>query len=199
MNLARRIVLASFCLCVSLVFLWVPWTSDTGYSWLWSKPQSRAIQSDIVADARQRWDAQQRWDAEHRVDGMIDVEKWVSAVREANPEDKNKVRGEAKRALDLAKLRHTEFNLSHPQSLSDVEVLNLLYQRDDFQSTFPEKANLDEAARMKLISEWKQDVLPAKEWNERVRYATVDYRRIGMELATLIGLLALGFVLTPRG
>jgi len=67
-------------------------------------------------------------------------------VREANPEDKDKVRGEAKRALDLAKLRHAEFNLSHPQSLSDVEMFNLLFQRDDFDSTFPEKATLDEAA-----------------------------------------------------
>jgi hypothetical protein len=46
-------------------------------------------------------------------------------------------------------------------------MLNLLFQRDDFDSTFPEKATLDEAARMKLISEWKQVVFPAKEWNER--------------------------------
>lgn len=57
---------------------------------------------------------------------------------------------------------------------------------------------MDDAGRMKLISEWKQVVWPAKEWNEPGLSASVDYRQMGMELASLVGLLALGFVLTPR-
>jgi hypothetical protein len=193
MNPARRIVVASFCLCVSLVFLWVPWTSEAGYSWLWSKPKPRTIHNDTVAEARQRWDV------EYRANDLGTVaEKWIYAVQQASPEDKKRVREEAKRALEMAKLKRAAFNLSNRQSMSDEEVLNWLEQRDNFESTFPEKANLDESDRKKIIGEWKQAVLPAKEWNERIRYASVDYRRIGMELAALIGLFALGLVLTPR-
>jgi hypothetical protein len=98
-------------------------------------------------------------------------------VREASPEDKEKVRVEVKRAYEMEKLKRGEFSVNHPQSMSDTEVLNLLNRRGDFESTLPEKANLDEAGRMKLISEWKQVVLPAKEWNEWIHYASVDYRR----------------------
>jgi len=82
--------------------------------------------------------------------------------------------------------------------MSDEEALNWLDQRDNFQNTFPEKAGLDDSGRKKIIAEWRQVVLPAKEWNERIRYASVDYRRIGMELAALAGIFALGLVLTPR-
>jgi hypothetical protein len=81
--------------------------------------------------------------------------------------------------------------------MSGKEALNWLYQRDYFESTFPEKANLDESDRKEIIGECKQVVLPAEEWNERIRYATVDYRRIGMELAALTALFALGLVLKP--
>ncbi len=168
MKPARRIVVASFCLCVSLVFLWVPWTSDAGYSWLWSKPRPRAIQNDMVAEARQRWDA------EYRANDLATVgEKWIRAVQQASPEDKDRVK-------------------------ADDEVLNWLDQRENFERTFPEKTNLGESGRKKIIGEWKQVILPAKEWNERIRYASMDYRRIGMELAALTGLFALGLVLTPR-
>jgi hypothetical protein len=193
MSPARRIVVAAFCLCVSLVFLWVPWTSEAGYSWLWSKPKPRSIQDDIVAEARQRWDA------EYRANDMATVgEKWLRAVQQASPEEKERVKQEARRALEMAKLKRAEFNLSQRQSMSDEEVLNWLDQRDNFQSTFPEKANLADPGRNKIIAEWKLVVLPAKEWNERIRYASVDYRRIAMELAALTGLFALGLVLTPR-
>jgi hypothetical protein len=190
-NPARRIVVASFCFCTSLVFLWVPWTSDAGYSWLWSKPQLRAIQYDLVADARQRWNAEYRANDEATVG-----EKWVRAIQEAGPEDKDRVKEEAKRALGMANLKRV--SLSDRRSMSDEEVLNWLDQRDNFESTFPEKANLDESGRKKMIGEWKQVVLPAKEWNERIRYTSVDYHRIGMELAALTGLFALALVLTPR-
>ncbi len=193
MKPARRIVVASFCLCVSLVFLWVPWTSDAGYSWLWSKPRPRAIQNDMVAEARQRWDA------EYRANDLATVgEKWIRAVQQASPEDKDRVKEEAKRALEMAKLKRAEFNLSHREGMSDDEVLNWLDQRENFERTFPEKTNLGESGRKKIIGEWKQVILPAKEWNERIRYASMDYRRIGMELAALTGLFALGLVLTPR-
>lgn len=191
MNSARRIVVAWFCLCVSLAFLWVPWTSDAGYSWLWSKPQPRAIQNDLIAEARQRWEA------ENRANDVATVgEKWGRAVLQASPEDKNRVREEAKRALEMAKLK--QWDLSHRRSMSDEEALNWLGQQDNFQNTFPEKAGLDDSGRKKIIAEWRQVVLPAKEWNERIRYASVDYWRIGMELAALAGIFALGLVLTPR-
>ncbi len=176
-----------------MAFLWVPWRNDAGYSWLWSKPKPRAIQNDIVADTRERWNA------EYRANDLATVgEKWVRAVEHASPQDKDRVRQEAKRALERARAKQEVFNLSGRKTMSDEEVLDWLGQRDNFQSIFPEKGNLDESARKNIMSEWKQVVLPAKEWNERIRYANVDYRRIGMELAALTGLFALGLVLTPR-
>ena len=196
MSKARRIVLACYCLCVALAFVWVPWTGDVGYSWLWSRPQPRAIRNDLVADARQRWEA------EYHANEIATVgEKWLRAVLQANPEDKDKdkVRKEAKRALEMAKLKRSEFVLSHRESMSDDEALNWLGQRDNFNGTFPEKSGLDNASRQKLITEWKQVVLPAKRWNQSIQYARMDYWRIGMELAALTALCALGFVLSARG
>src|SRR5437764_2479203 len=117
MSKARRIVLACYCLCVALAFVWVPWTGDVCYSWLWSRPQPRAIRNDLVADARQRWEA------EYHANEIATVgEKWLRAVQQANPEDKDKVRKEAKRALEMAKLKRSEFVLSHRESMSDDEA-----------------------------------------------------------------------------
>jgi len=191
MSLARRIVVALFCLGVSLVFLWVPWTSGAGYSLLWSNPQPQRIQLDIVAEARQRWDVEYRANDEAAVLGRL-----IPTIEQASEEDKVKAKQEVRRVLAIAKLRQVE--LSQRKSMSDEEAINWLDQRDNFESTFPDKVKWDESDRKKVIGEWKQLVLPAKEWNERIRYASVDYRRIGMELAALTGLFALGLVLTPR-
>lgn len=191
MNRARRIVIASFCLCVSVVFLWVPWTDDTGYRWLWAKPQPEIIRNDIVAEARERWDAEYRANDEATVG-----EKWVLAIQEARSEDKDRLRREAKTALGMAELKRAQ--LSERKSMSDEEVLNWLDKPDNFETTFPELVNSSDSGRSDMISDWKRVVLPAREWNERIRYATVDYRKMGMELAALTGLFALGFVLTPH-
>lgn len=189
-NPARRFVVAFFFLCVSLALLWVPWTRNVGYSFLWSKPRERAIQNDIVVEARQRWDAEYRANDEATV-----AEKLIAPALQAD--DKEKAKQELKRALGMAKLKQVELN--NRQTMSDEAVLNWLDQGDNFRSTFPDKANLDESGRKKIIREWKEVVFPAREWNERVRYADVDYRRIAIELAALIGLLAFGWVLTsPR-
>ncbi len=123
-------------------------------------------------------------------------QKWINAVQKAPAKEKEKLRKEAKRAIKMAEFRQLE--LSHRQAMSDQEVLDWLRQKDNFNDTFPGKSNLDESSREKLISEWTQVALPAKEWNERVQYAKMDYRRIGMELAVLTALFAMGFVLSPR-
>ncbi len=183
--------MACYCLCVALAFSWVPWTSDVGYSWLWSKPQPKVIGNDIVAEARQHWKA------EYNANDITSMgEKWIQAVQQASAEEKEKLRREAKRAMKMAEFRRLE--LSHRQAMSDQEVLDWLRQTDNFNSTFPEKANADEVGRLKLLEEWKRTVPPVKEWNERVQYAKMDYRRIGMELLVLTALCAMGFVLLPR-
>jgi hypothetical protein len=192
MNKARRIILAVYALTVALALVWVPWTEGTGYWWLWSSPRPRAIiGNDIVSEARQRWKA------EHEAnDKFIVEEKWAKAVLTAPEGEKDKVRREAKIALDMANLKQVE--LSNRADMSDQEVLGWLRQQDNFNSTFPEKAKLDGAGRQKLLDEWKATVAPAKEWNERIQDAGVDYRRIGMELLALTALCAVGFVLTPQ-
>jgi hypothetical protein len=192
MNQARRIVLAVYGLAVALAFLWVPWTDDTGYWWLWSRPKPLAVAgNDIVTEARRRWKV------EHDANEVPIVgEKWVKALQATPEGERGKLRQEAKDSLALAKLRRAE--LSHRADMSDQEVLDWLSQKDNFNDTFPEKVNLDDASRQKLLEEWKKTVPPTKEWNGRVQYASIDYRRIGMELVALTALCAVGFVLSQR-
>jgi hypothetical protein len=106
MSKAKRIVLACYFLCLAMVFVWVPWTNGAGYTWLWSRPLPRIIAYDLVADARQRWDA------EFKANDLPTVEeKWLRPAQQANPEDKKKVAREGKFAVEMAKLKRSEFNL----------------------------------------------------------------------------------------
>lgn len=189
---ARRIVLAVYGLAVAFVFLFVPWTENTGYWWLWSRPNAVVLSNnDILSEARRNWESDFRANDKFAVGN-----RWIRTIQEARPEDKNKVREQAKNALATASLRQAE--LSDRRSMSDQEVFDWLSQKNNFNNTFPEKANLDSASRQKLLDDWKKTVPPAKEWNERVQYAKVDYRRIGMELLALTALCSVGFVLSPR-
>lgn len=191
MNRARRIVLAVYGLAVALAFLWVPWTEDMGYRWLWAAPRPITVDKDIVAEARQRWKAEIRAN-----DTALLGQKWAQELHEAPDADKDKVREKISLARDLATFRQLE--LSNLEPMPDQEVLDWLSQKDNFNNTFPEKVNLDNIGRQELLDEWKKTVLPAKEWNERVRYTKVDYRRIGMELVALTAICAVGLVLSPR-
>ena len=191
MNRARRIVLAVYGLAVALAFLWVPWTEDMGYRWLWATPRPITVDKDIVAEARQRWKAETRAN-----DTASLGQKWAQELHEAPDTDKDKVREKIRLARDLATFRQLE--LSNLERMPDREVLDWLSQKDNFNSTFPEQANLEDVSRQKLLHEWKTMVHPANEWNGRVGAAKVDYRRIGMELAALTALCAVGLVLSPR-
>ena len=191
MNRARRIVLAVYGLAVALAFLWVPWTEDMGYRWLWVAPRAITVDEDIVDEARQRWKAETRAN-----DPASLGQKWAQELHEAPDTDKDKVREKIRLARDLATFRQLE--LSNLERMPDREVLDWLSQKDNFNSTFPEQANLEDVSRQKLLHEWKTMVHPANEWNGRVGAAKVDYRRIGMELAALTALCAVGLVLSPR-
>jgi hypothetical protein len=191
MNRARRIVLAVYGLAVAVAFLWVPWTEDVGYRWLWVAPRPITVDKDIVAEARQRWKA------ETRANDIATLgQKWAQELHEAPATDRDKVREKISLARDLATFRQLE--LSNLERMSDQEVPDWLSQKDNFNTTFPEQANLDDASRQKLLQEWKTTVHPANEWNARVGAAKVDYKRIGMELVALTALCAVGFVLSPR-
>jgi hypothetical protein len=176
---------------VALAFLWVPWTEGVGYRWLWVAPRAITVEEDIVAEARQRWKAETRAN-----DTASLGQKWARELHEAPDTDKDKVREKISLARDLATFRQLE--LSNLERMSDQEVLDWLSQKDNFNNTFPEHANLDDPSRQKLLREWKTIVHPANEWNARVGAAKVDYKRIGMELAALTALCAVGFVLSPR-
>ena len=191
MNRARQIVLAVYGLAVALAFLWVPWTEDVGYRWLWVAPRAITVEEDIVAEARQRWKAETRAN-----DTAMLGQKWAQELHEAPDTDKDKVREKIRLARDLATFQQLE--LSNLERMPNQEVLDWLNQKDNFNTTFPERANLDDASRQKLLQEWKTTVHPANEWNARVGAAKVDYKRIGMELAALTALCAVGFVLSPR-
>ena len=191
MNRARRVVLAVYGLAVALAFLWVPWTEDVGYRWLWVAPRAITVDEDIVAEARQRWKAETRAN-----DTASLGQKWARELHEAPDTDKDKVREEIRLARDLATFRQLE--LSNLERMSDQEVLDWLSQKDNFNNSFPEQANLDDPSRRKLFQEWKTTAHPANEWNARVGAAKVDYKRIGMELVAMTALCAVGFILSPR-
>jgi hypothetical protein len=144
-----------------------------------------------VAEARQRWKAEIRAN-----DTATLGQKWAQELHEAPATDKDKVREKISLARDLATFRQLE--LSNLERMSDQEVLDWLSQKDNFNNTFPEQANLDDPSRRKLLQEWKTTVHPANEWNARVGAAKVDYKRIGMELVAMTALCAVGFVLSPR-
>jgi hypothetical protein len=193
MSKARRAAFAAYGLGVVLALLWVPWTEDTGYRWLWTRPRPIALNDDIVSATRRHWRS------EYEANNIATVgEKWVHAVEDAAPEDKPRVRQEAKHALAAAKLKRDAYDLSQRSSMSDAEVLDWLRQKDNFDTAFPEKSNLDEAGRMRVLDDWTRTVQPAKEWNARVQNAEMDYRRIAMELAALTALGAVGLVMTAR-
>jgi hypothetical protein len=193
MSKRRRILLACYGVAITLVFLWVPWTNNAGYWWLWSGPQQKPLNAyGLVADARQRLESQYGQASDlSRV-----FEKWSKAMREAPARDRNDVLKQAKQALALAEL-HQEA-LSRRKTLSDDELLGWLKEKENFDSVFPEKAGLDSPSRQKLIDEWARTVPAVKEWNERISYSRIDYRRIAMEIVALTALCAAGFVLTVR-
>src|SRR5580704_10590766 len=105
MSPAQRTALACFFFGVALTLLWVPWTSEIGYSWLWSKPKLRPISSDIVADARRHWEAEL-----NSINPTAIDEKWVLAGQDTQAGRGEKVRLELKHALELARLRQAELN-----------------------------------------------------------------------------------------
>ena len=74
-----------------------------------------------------------------------------------------------------------------------------LKEKPNLDHTFPEKAHLDEQSRDKLFDEWQSKVSVANERNERVRFAKVDYRKIGLELAALTAVCGTAFLLTLGG
>jgi hypothetical protein len=191
MNWTRRIVLAVYGLAVALASLRVPWTEDLGYRWLWAAPRPITVEEDIVAEARQRWKAEIRANDLGKLG-----QKWAQELHQAPATDVDKVREQIRLARDLVTFRQLE--LSNLESMSDQEVLDWLNQKDNFNTTFIEQTNLDEASRQKLLQEWKTTVHPANEWNARVGAAKVDYKLIGMELLALTALCAVGLVLSPR-
>jgi hypothetical protein len=191
MNWTRRIVLAVYGLAVALASLRVPWTEDLGYRWLWAAPRPITVEEDIVAEARQRWKAEIRANDLGKLG-----QKWAQELHQAPATDVDKVREQIRLARDLVTFRQLE--LSNLESMSDQEVLDWLNQKDNFNTTFIEQANLDDASRQKLLQEWKTTVHPANEWNARVGAAKVDYKLIGMELLALTALCAVGLVLSPR-
>lgn len=105
MNRARRIVLAVYGLAVALAFLWVPWTEDMGYRWLWAAPRPITVDKDIVAEARQRWKAEIRSN-----DTALLGQKWAQELHEAPDADKDKVREKISLACDLATFRQLELS-----------------------------------------------------------------------------------------
>jgi hypothetical protein len=124
------------------------------------------------------------------------AEKWVRELQQAKTEDRNRVRQQAKDAVDIAQARGLK--LDHRDIMSDAEIAFWLKDKENFYDTFPEKTNLDEASRLKLLEEWREAVPPAKEWNTRVESAGIDYRRIAMELVVVTALCTVGIILIPR-
>ena len=189
MSRARRIVLAFYGLGVALTFLWVPWTEDAGYRWLWAVPRPITVDKDIVAEARQRWKA------EGRANDIATLgQKWAQEIQETPAKNRDKVREELRLARGLANLRQLE--LRNMEGMSDDEVLAWLRQEQNFDNIFPDRKDFDEGSRRKLFEEWERNVAPVKAWNERIRYAKTDHRRIAMELVVLTALCAVGFLLT---
>lgn len=197
MSRARRIVLASYCLGFALAFIWVPWTHDVGYSWLWSKPKPLEPY-DIVAEARQRWE--EGGEATRRLKALSELEELFGAMQNAPEEKKSEARQKARETIKTDRAQRTLALLKKQelQRMSDKQILDWLTEKQSFDYTFPEKAQLSADERLRVLDEWEKTVPSAKEWNERVLRARIDYQRIGMEIVALTALLGVGLVLTSR-
>jgi hypothetical protein len=192
MTRPRKVLLACYGLAVALVFLWVPWTHNAGYWWLWSSPQRRPLKTyDLVAEGRQRLESDYQ-----ASDLSVVGQKWLRAIQKAPAKDRESVRHQGRQALELARLHREE--LRRRRDMSDGQLLGWLKEKGNFDAMFPEKANLDSPSRQRLFDEWERTVPAAKEWNEQIAYSKVDYRRIAMELVALTAMCAVGFVLTIR-
>jgi hypothetical protein len=139
-----------------------------------------------------------RWKTEYAENETARVgSHWVNLLYQAAPANKDKVKHEARQALNIAKLKQAE--LLSRKRWSDEQVLAWLKEKPNLDHTFPGKSHLDEQSRDKLFDEWQSKVSVADERNERVRFAKVDYRKIGMELAALTALCGTAFLLTLGG
>lgn len=194
MSGARRTVLAFCSLVVAVIFLWVPWTNDIGYAWLWTKPK-QLHPYDLVAETRKRWAA-----GDQAMRDLETIKEGLRFPQDTPPKERNEVRQRTRGTIRLAEAQRNfaELEKHRWERMSDQEVLAWLEEEKNFDRIFPEKSNLDVPSRRKLFDEWQKTVPPAKEWNERVRYAKIDYLHIAMELAALAALCAAGFLLTPR-
>src|SRR3989442_4834459 len=189
---ARMLLMACYGLAVALVFLWVPWTHNAGYWWLWSRPQQRPLKAyDLVADARHRLDSDYQ-----ASDVSVVDQKWLEAIQAAPAEDRESVRKHGRQALELARLHREE--VRSRKVMSDDQLLDWVKDKRNFDVIFPERANLDSPSREKLFDEWGRTVPAGKKWNERIAYSKADYRPIAMELVALTAICAAGFVLTIR-
>src|SRR5712691_6037040 len=130
----RKVLLACYGLAVALVFLWVPWTDNAGYWWLWSRPQQRPLKAyDLVADARQRLESQSQ-----ASNLSVIGEKWRKAIQEAPAKDRESVRRQAKQAIALAELHRRA--LRDWNRMSDDRLLAWLKEKGNFDPIFPERA-----------------------------------------------------------
>jgi hypothetical protein len=172
--------------------MWVPWTNKVGYWWVWTGPKPKSSAGyDVLADARQRLEAQYQENDPNAV-----AEKWVKIVQDAPIERRKNLGQQWRKALALAQLRQRR--IRQAKDMSDDDLVTWLTGRVNFDGVFPDKANLDEASRQKLFDEWRLTVKPSKDWNEIIQYTRVDFRRIGMELASLTALWVAGLVATLR-
>jgi hypothetical protein len=146
---------------------------------------------DVVTEARRRLESEYQ-----ASDLSVLGQQWFKAIHEASKKDRESLRQKGREALELAKLRHDE--LRSRKGMSDDQLLDWLKEKPNFDGVFPESADLDERSRQKLVDDWEKTVPAVREWNERVAYSRVDYRRIAMELVALTALCAAGFVLTIR-
>jgi hypothetical protein len=145
----------------------------------------------VVAEARKRLESDYQ-----ASDWSVVGQKWLKAIQEAPPKDRESVRQEAGQALELTRLHREE--LRSREDMSDDQLLGWLKEKGNFGEIFPERANLDSPSRQRLFDEWERTVPAVKKWNERIAYSKLDYRQIGMELVALTAICAAGFVLTSR-
>lgn len=190
MSLSRRVLFACYAVAVALVFLWVPWTFNVGYRWLWSVPKAQPLKTyDVVGEARQRLESECQ-----ASDLNALGQKWLKAIQEAPPKDRESIRQNTRGAIALWQLHQDE--LQRRKDMPDDLLLVWLRERANFDAVFPERINLDEPGRQKLLDDWERTVPGVKKWNERIAYSKVDYRRIEMEFVALTSICAAGFILT---
>src|SRR5947208_16400474 len=101
---ARKVLLACYGLTLALVFIWLPWTQNAGYSWLWSRPRERPLNAyDLVGEARHRLES------DYRASDLNAVgEKWLEALQEAPSKDRESVRQHMRKAVELARWHRVE-------------------------------------------------------------------------------------------